>query len=68
MIIQWDGQLIGLAVDRIADVITIPPDEITPPPGNVNGADGRCFRGVYTTETQIIVILKIDEQFNSQNN
>lgn len=68
VIIQWDGDQVGLTVDRIADIISIPNSEITPPPANVNGADGRRFRGVYTTENQIVVILKLDELFNTQLN
>ncbi|MDA7978080.1 MAG: chemotaxis protein CheW [Pirellulales bacterium] len=68
VIVNWDGDQVGLTVDSIADIISIPHSEITPPPSNINGADGRRFRGVYTTENHIVVIVKLDDLFASYIN
>ncbi len=59
VVIHSEGELIGLVVDRIADILTIPTSEITPPPANIDGIEGRFFKGVYTTENGIAVILDV---------
>lgn len=61
VVIQSQGQLIGWIVDRIADILSIPEDQIVPPPANVAGVDGRFFRGVYTTASEIVVVLDVEE-------
>ncbi len=65
VVIHWEDQLVGLAVDRIADIVAISPEEITPPPANIGAADGRFFRGVHTTDDEIIVLLALDEFLNN---
>lgn len=65
VVIKWEDQYIGLNVDGIADIISIAPSKITPPPANVDRADVRFYEGVYTTKDEIIVILNIDEIVSS---
>lgn len=61
VVIQSQGQLIGLLVDRIADILALPNAEIDPPPANVCGVEGRFFNGVHPTESEIVVLLDLDE-------
>ncbi|GAA4434898.1 chemotaxis protein CheW [Bremerella cremea] len=61
LIVRCGDESIGLWVDRIADIISITPDGITPSPANISGADGRYFKGVYRTDSEIVVILDVDE-------
>ncbi|MCA9127691.1 MAG: chemotaxis protein CheW [Planctomycetales bacterium] len=61
VIIHHEGELIGLMVDSIADILSIDQSDVVPPPANVNGVDGRFFRGVYTTQTQLVVLLDLCE-------
>lgn len=61
LIVRAGDESIGLWVDRIADIISISSDSISPSPANVSGADGRFFKGVYRTESEIVVILDVDE-------
>ena len=53
--------VIGLIVDEIAEILSIPEDEIESSPANVNGVDGRFFEGVYATASDIVVILNLGE-------
>ena len=46
VVIHSEGELIGLIVDQIADILTIPIREIDPPPANVDGVEGRGGRAV----------------------
>ncbi|MCG8649148.1 MAG: chemotaxis protein CheW [Pirellulales bacterium] len=61
VIIHHNGELIGLMVDDVADILSIQRSEICPAPANVKGVEGKFFKGVYTTETQIVVILDVEE-------
>ena len=64
LIIKSGGELIGLMVDRLADILTIRHDEIEMPPANVSGVDGKFFRGVHTLESEIVVILDLEAALN----
>jgi purine-binding chemotaxis protein CheW len=61
LIVHHQGEAIGLLVDRISDILTLRDDEINPPPTNVDGVDGRLMSGVCTLESEIVVLLDIDE-------
>ncbi len=61
LITRSQGEMIGLWVDQIADIVSIRKSEMEPAPANVAGVDGRYFQGVYTTEERIIVILDLEE-------
>lgn len=61
LIVHYQDESIGLWVDRIGDILSVPPNAIAPPPANVDGVDGRFFRGVHTMETEIVVLLDVDQ-------
>lgn len=61
IIIHLQDELIGLLVDRIADTLTIPADEVEPTPSNVDGIEGRFFKGVHTLETGVVVLLDVEQ-------
>ena len=64
VVIHFGGELVGLMVDQIADILTIDANDIDPPPANISGVDGRFFKGVHTTKDEIVVILDVDEAFS----
>lgn len=61
MIIKNGDELIGMWVDRISDIVSMREDDLALPPSNVNGIDGRFFKGVYTMEKEILVVLNLSE-------
>jgi purine-binding chemotaxis protein CheW len=61
LVVQNNGELIGLRVDRIADILTIDVNDLSSPPTNVAGVDGRFIDGVYTTQSDIVVVLNLKE-------
>ena len=61
LIVHHRGEAIGLLVDRISDILTIDEDQISPPPTNVDGVDGRLMSGVCTLDSAIVVLLDIDQ-------
>lgn len=61
LIVNSEGESIGLLVDRISDIVTLRSDEIGPAPSNVDGVHGRYFLGVHAMESEILVLLNIRE-------
>lgn len=61
LIVQSQGEAIGLLVDRISDILTIHNDAISPPPSNVDGVDSRFFAGVHTLQKEICVLLDVEQ-------
>jgi purine-binding chemotaxis protein CheW len=66
VIVNSRGERIGLLVDQIADVVIATTDQIEPPPANVNGIDGRFFTGVYKLESELVVVLDIEQVLSFQ--
>jgi purine-binding chemotaxis protein CheW len=61
LIVHSQGEAIGLLVDRISDILTIHPDQISESPSNVDGVDGKFFLGVHTLEKDICVLLDVEQ-------
>jgi purine-binding chemotaxis protein CheW len=61
LIVHYRGESIGLVVDRISDILAIGDDDVSAPPTNVGGVDGRLMKGVCTLDTAIVILLDIDQ-------
>jgi purine-binding chemotaxis protein CheW len=67
LIVSSAGESIGFIVDRISDILTLRDDQISPTPANMNGVQGRFFSGVHTLESEVVVILNIQEALSERN-
>ncbi len=61
IIVNSNGEYIGLLVHRIGDVERAEEDKIEPPPANIGGIQGRYFEGVFKKEKNLIGILNVEE-------
>jgi len=61
IIVNYNNENVGLAVDEIADIISFKQSSLEPAPANINGLDARFTRGVYPLDTEIAVLLNLDE-------
>lgn len=61
LIVNVSGELVGLCVDRIADIITVASDDLIPPPPNISAVDQRFFSGVATNEDEIVAVLNLSQ-------
>jgi purine-binding chemotaxis protein CheW len=61
LIVRSKDESIGLQVDRVADITAVEDAELLPAPPNVGRVDGRFIRGVCPRETEIMVVLDLDE-------
>jgi purine-binding chemotaxis protein CheW len=60
LIITFAGQLLGLYVDDVTEVITIPVSDIKPPPPGVIGVGAGYLIGVCLTHESLIMLLNLD--------
>ena len=68
IIVNSNGEYIGLLVDKIGDVERTEEDRIEPPPANIGGIQGRYFEGVFKKENSLIGILNVEEILKDDNN
>lgn len=67
LIVHSQGEAIGLWVDRISDILTVSPDQISPSPSNVDGVDGKFFLGVHTLDSEICVLLDVEQVLSDRS-
>ncbi len=61
LIVHSNGESVGLWVDKISDILTVPTDQINSSLSSFNDVEERFFSGVYTMESEIVVILNIEQ-------
>lgn len=61
LIVNSEGETLGFLVDKIADIIALRSDQISPPPNNIKGVQGKYFAGVHTLDSEILVLLNVEE-------
>jgi purine-binding chemotaxis protein CheW len=65
LIVRSQGESIGLFVDRVGDITAVAQGEIVQSPPNVGSVDGQFFLGVCPRESEIIVVLDLDQALSS---
>jgi len=60
IIVDLQGEPVGLLVDSVADTITLDKEDISPAPPNVHGVQGRNFAGVYRAHERLIALLNLE--------
>jgi purine-binding chemotaxis protein CheW len=61
LIVKVTGQLLGLAVDDVTEVIAVPMKDIKPPPLVVGGVGGEYLLGVCLAKESLIMLLNLDK-------
>ena len=59
LIVEGQGEPIGLLVDQVADTIDVNPADIQPAPSNVNGVQSRQLRGVCRHGARLVALLDL---------
>lgn len=57
LVVKCEGESFGLWVDGVADILTIDPQDITPPPSNLSIVEARLIRGVFQAEKSLVMIV-----------
>lgn len=61
IIVNSKEEQIGLMVDKITDVINGKWEEVSPPPANIKGIQGRYFLGVCKARNKLVALLNVEE-------
>ena len=62
IIVRSAGEHIGVVVDRVKEVVTVPRSMVSKPPSNIKGTQGKFFSGVIQTDKHdLLALLNIDE-------
>jgi purine-binding chemotaxis protein CheW len=65
---ETTGEMVGLFVDRIGDMITAYDKEIQAPPANFGNIDSRYLHGVIQRTSDLLVILRIGAALGAEKN
>jgi purine-binding chemotaxis protein CheW len=57
LIVESDGELVGLLVDRVDDTIFLQPEDMSPAPGNLGALHDSALRGVYRCANGLVTVL-----------
>ncbi|AMV30578.1 Chemotaxis protein CheW [Pirellula sp. SH-Sr6A] len=68
LILKYEGEVFGLWVDGVADILTIENAHIAPPPSNLSMTESRLIRGVYQSEKGLVMLIEPKELLNTSLN
>ena len=61
IIVEVDGNTIGMVVDGVSEVLSIPADSIEPPPPMIHGIDAAYLRGISIIEGILTILLDLEK-------
>jgi purine-binding chemotaxis protein CheW len=64
VIIEMDGQIIGIIVDEVNEVLRLSSDQIEAPPAVIGGITAEYLTGVGKLEDRLLILLDVDKIFN----
>lgn len=57
LILNFDGERVGLLVDGVSEILTIQESQLSVRPGNVQGIERNFVRAVYLQDENVVVVL-----------
>jgi purine-binding chemotaxis protein CheW len=67
VVVEIVGNILGLIVDKVSEVLRIPVDSISPPPGIVaNGIGSEYIRGITNHLEKMLILIDLKKVFDLQ--
>jgi len=66
VVVEVKGRVMGMIVDTVSDVLTLPAKEIKPPPSLGTKVDTSFIDGIGTSEERLVTLLDIDRVLTDQ--
>ena len=66
VIVEIEGEQVGLIVDSVSEVLRLSEDQIKPPPTNVAGIRTEFLQGVGKVDDRLLVILKMGKLLTTE--
>jgi len=67
MVLNSEGQAIGIIVDSVAEVLSISPDAIEPPSSMITTADSEYLLGIVKLPDQLVILLDTDRVLSRED-
>ncbi|MDD2586598.1 MAG: chemotaxis protein CheW [Syntrophomonadaceae bacterium] len=64
VVVEVEGQTVGVIVDEVSEVLRLPTDSIEPPPDLVGGITAEYLTGVGKLEDRLLILLNMDKILN----
>lgn len=65
IVVEFNGQTVGVIVDAVTEVVHLAAANIEPPPNN-SVLDARYIQGVGKIDNRLLILLDVDQIFTSQ--
>ena len=66
VLVDFQGERLGLIVDEVSEVMRVAETAVTPPPQYVKGLAAEFIRGIVRLEGRLVVLLDLDRILSSQ--
>jgi purine-binding chemotaxis protein CheW len=66
VLVDFQGERLGLVVDAVTEVLRAPETSITPPPSYFKGLAAEFLRGIVRLEKRLVVLLDLERILSSQ--
>lgn len=66
MEVEVEGQIIGMVVDAVSEVVSIPVDAIEPPPPMIADIAGKYITGIAKISDRILILLDFNQILSNQ--
>lgn len=66
VVVESDGQMIGMVVDAVAETLRLPADAIEPPSPVIASVDAEYLRGVGKQDNRLVILLDLDKVLTSK--
>lgn len=64
VVVEVDGQTVGIIVDEVSEVLRLAKDSIEPPPSVIGGITAEYLIGVGKIEDRLLILLDMDKVFS----
>ena len=66
ILVDFQGERLGLIVDEVSEVLRVPETSVQPPPQFVRGLAAEFIRGIVRLESRLVVLLDLERILSSQ--
>ncbi len=66
VVVEVEGQTIGIIVDEVSEVLRLQVDSIEPPPAVIGGITAEYLTGVGKLENRLLILLDMDKILNEK--
>ncbi|MDD3852582.1 MAG: chemotaxis protein CheW [Syntrophomonadaceae bacterium] len=66
VVVEVEGQTVGIIVDEVSEVLRLPTDSIEPPPVIIGGITSEYLTGVGKLQDRLLILLDMDKILSEQ--